>query len=126
MGEHMNRKMSLRVIVTVIVILTFALKPAESQQPRQGVKAIDIQHPGSFRDCSECPEMMILPSGTFLMGAGSDDAKGFVGNQEVPQHRVSIKSFSVSKFDITRGEWKTFVDATSRSTSPGCNYSGLP
>src|ERR1700730_3237174 len=108
MGEHMKRKMSLRVIVTVIVILTFALKPAESQQPRHGVKAIDIQHSGLYRDCSECHEMMTVPSGTFLMGAGSDDAKGFVGNQEVPQHRVSIKSFSVSQPDITRGEGKTF------------------
>jgi formylglycine-generating enzyme required for sulfatase activity len=119
-------KMSLRVIATVTVILAFALNPAESQQSSHGEKAIDSQHPASFRDCPECPEMVTLPSGTFLMGAGSDDAKGFVGNQEVPQHRVSIKSFSLSKFDITRGEWKTFVDATSRSTSPGCNYSGLP
>jgi formylglycine-generating enzyme required for sulfatase activity len=68
--------------------------------------------------------MVRFPPGTFLMGAGSADGKGFI--EERPQHRVSLKSFFVPKFDITRGEWKTFVEATSRTTSPGCGHSGLP
>lgn len=38
----------------------------------------------------------------------------------------SSKSFSVSRFDITRGEWKDFVNATARQTSAGCGYSELP
>lgn len=77
----------------------------------------------TFRDCPNCPEMVALPPGKFLMGASSEDAKGFI--EEGPQHDVGIKGFAVSKFDITRGEWKAFVHATSRVTGPGCSYSGL-
>jgi formylglycine-generating enzyme required for sulfatase activity len=58
------------------------------------------------------------------MGAGSSDDKGFIG--EGPQHRVSIGSIAVSRFDITRGEWKAFVTGTTRNTESGCAYSGLP
>ncbi|MGI4755812.1 MAG: formylglycine-generating enzyme family protein [Janthinobacterium lividum] len=68
--------------------------------------------------------MVTVPGGTFLMGASGSEAKGFL--EEVPQHRVHIKSFAVAKFDLTRGEWKDFVHATSRPTSLGCGYSELP
>jgi formylglycine-generating enzyme required for sulfatase activity len=114
---------SLRAPAVVIVALAFAPQPAVSQPP-QNAKAVQTQHPKSFRDCPQCPKMVKIPSGTFLMGAGTTDTKSFV--EEKPQHRVSIKSFSISSFDITRGEWKTFMAATSRTTSKGCDYSGLP
>ncbi len=51
------------------------------------------------------------------MGIASADEKGFIG--EGPQHRVPRQGVSVAKFDVTRGEWKAFVDATSRPTSIG-------
>jgi formylglycine-generating enzyme required for sulfatase activity len=77
-----------------------------------------------FRDCPDCPELVTIPAGSFVMGAGSSEDKGFI--EEGPQHRVSISSMSVSRFDITRGEWKAFVAATARKTESGCAYSGLP
>jgi len=49
----------------------------------------------TFRDCSECPEMVEIPKGSFLMGSdiGRDD--------EMPRHRVSIGyNFAVSKKNI--------------------------
>ena len=58
------------------------------------------------------------------MGATAGEAKGFIG--EGPQHRVQVKAFAVAKFDVTHGEWKDFVRATSRETTTGCGYSGLP
>lgn len=67
--------------------------------------------------------MVVVPGGSFTMGAAPDEAKGFIG--EVPQHLVRIKRFSVSKFDLTRGEWEEFVNATLRLVSNGCGYSGL-
>jgi formylglycine-generating enzyme required for sulfatase activity len=99
------------LLAAAFLTVTLTLRPAASQQ----------QH--YFRDCPDCPEMATIPSGTFLMGASSDDAKGFL--EEGQPHRVHIRSFSISKFDVTRGEWKAFVEATSRTTSKGCDYSGL-
>ncbi len=70
----------------------------------------------TFRECSRCPEMVIIPRGEFLMGSpdftkeriGSDDAR----RPEGPQHKVTIPAnFAVSKFEVTFDEWKACVDA---------------
>jgi formylglycine-generating enzyme required for sulfatase activity len=111
-------------LVAVIFSLGIACRPVESQQSLHNKPASEAAHRDTIRDCPDCPEMVAIPSGEFLMGAGSADAKGFI--KEGPQHRVRIKSLSVSRFDITLGEWKSFVNATSRSTNTGCGYSGLP
>lgn len=40
-------------------------------------------------------------------------------NRSDPQHRVDVKSFSVGKFEVTRGEYRVFAEATDRA-SDGC------
>ena len=56
-----------------------------------------------FRDCANCPEMVLIPSGTFRMGclSGGDDCSG----GERPVHEVSIQSFALSKHEVTFAEW---------------------
>ena len=35
------------------------------------------QAPGRrFRDCAECPELVVVPAGSFMMGSPSSDSKG--------------------------------------------------
>jgi formylglycine-generating enzyme required for sulfatase activity len=56
--------------------------------------------PHAFRDCSNCPEMLELPAGRFMMGSTEGDA------DEKPQHEVLIpKPFAVGKFEVTFAEW---------------------
>ena len=72
-----------------------------------------------FRDCPHCPEMVVVPSGRFMMGSppseeGRDDDEG-------PQHRVTIgSSFAVGVHEVTRGEFGRFVSATNRSMGDSC------
>ena len=72
-----------------------------------------------FRDCEHCPEMVVVPSGSFMMGSppseeGRDDNEG-------PVHRVSIPSaFAVGVYEVTRGEFGRFVSSTGRSMGDGC------
>jgi formylglycine-generating enzyme required for sulfatase activity len=122
--EDVIHRNCLKFSVVILFGLCFSAQSAAGQPQLHGTQTVDPKHPNSFRDCPECPEMVRIPTGAFLMGAGNTDTKGFI--DEGPQHRVSLKGFSISKFDITRGEWKTFVEATSRATSQGCGYSGLP
>ena len=62
----------------------------------------------SFKDCPDCPEMVVVPAGSFLMGSPPDEA-GRNGN-EGPQHRVVIgKPFAVGKFEVTFTEWDACV-----------------
>ena len=50
-----------------------------------------------FRDCSECPELVVVPSGSFMLGSPSGE-EGRDGD-EGPLHRVSIaEPFAVGVF----------------------------
>ncbi len=59
----------------------------------------------SFKDCpTDCPEMVVVPSGSFVMG--SPDTEGSRQSSESPRHQVTIgKPLAVAKFELTFSEW---------------------
>jgi len=58
----------------------------------------------SFRDCPDCPEMALIPAGSFEMGS----LEG--GKSEMPLHKVTFaKAFGISKTEITQGQWKAIM-----------------
>ncbi len=69
--------------------------------------------PGTkFRDCDECPAMIVVPPGSFTMGDSTF-------RQSHPEHRVTIGSrFAVSKDMITRAEYEEFLRETGYSADP--------
>jgi formylglycine-generating enzyme required for sulfatase activity len=76
-----------------------------------------------FRDCRDCPIMVALPSGHFLMGAppaepGRDPA-------EPPPRMVTIsRPFAIGRFDVTRADYGRFVAATGYApANPRCDWS---
>ena len=64
----------------------------------QGVSAQRV-----FRDCAKCPEMVVIPSGSYLMGG--DPFSKFTRETELPQHRVQIQSFAIGKYEVTQKQW---------------------
>jgi formylglycine-generating enzyme required for sulfatase activity len=68
-----------------------------------------------FDDCggaSWCPRMVALPAGSFTMGSPEGEAER--APDEGPQRPVTVPRFAIGKFEITRGQWQAFVDATGR------------
>ena len=66
------------------------------------------QGPTKFWDCPECPEMVVVPSGSFLMGSPESE-EGHIDDEE-PVHRVTIaRSFAVGVYEVTFGEWDACV-----------------
>ena len=64
-----------------------------------------------FKDCKDCPEMVVLPTGTFTMGTPEDEA----GRQpdEGPMHEVTFsKPFAISRFQVLQGEWDAYIRDT--------------
>ena len=63
--------------------------------------------PGAtFKDCSDCPEMVVIPAGAFLMGSNADPfASSQPSTIEQPQHQVRIKSFAIGKYEVTQEQW---------------------
>ena len=59
-----------------------------------------------FKDCDDCPEMVAIPAGSFLMGSKADPfATSPPSADEIPEHAVSIKAFSLGKFEVTQEQW---------------------
>jgi formylglycine-generating enzyme required for sulfatase activity len=59
----------------------------------------------AFKDCENCPDMVSVPAGRFVMGA----AKSEKGRQksEDPPHEVGVPApFAVSKYEVTFDEWE--------------------
>jgi formylglycine-generating enzyme required for sulfatase activity/serine/threonine protein phosphatase PrpC len=56
------------------------------------------------------PQMVMLPGGSFFMGA-----KAFAGQgSELPRHERQIAPFAISQAEITIAEYQLFADATKR------------
>jgi len=80
------------------------------------VRANESKLGSTFRDCAtECPEMIVLPVGDFVMGS----AEGVGSNQERPSRSVKIaKPIAVSRFEVTFQEWDACVTSGSCSHRP--------
>ena len=65
--------------------------------------------PGTvFRDCRDCPEMVMIPAGRFAMGSPNGEAGRESG--EGPVHPVAIlRAFGVGKFEVTFAQWDACV-----------------
>jgi formylglycine-generating enzyme required for sulfatase activity len=65
--------------------------------------SLHAQAPGTaFKDCPDCPEMVVVPAGGFLMGTANPNAPAY----EKPQHRVTFATpFAIGKYEVTQAEW---------------------
>jgi formylglycine-generating enzyme required for sulfatase activity len=62
----------------------------------------------TFKECAACPEMVVVPAGSFMMGSPADESQR--KNTEGPQHRVTFaKPFAVGRFSVTFDEWDACV-----------------
>jgi formylglycine-generating enzyme required for sulfatase activity len=60
-----------------------------------------------FRHCEGCPEMVVILSGRFMMGSPGSEAGR--GQDEGPQHLVSVRSFALGKYEVTFSQWDACV-----------------
>ena len=100
-----------------------------------------------FSDCATCPEMVVIPAGSFVIGssvaetdrehmaAEGDTAAGpaedgrpvtrvsrpQVSAWEKPNPTITIaKPLALSRYEITLGQYRTFVAATNQTADGGC------
>jgi len=94
--------------------------PTPAQQQRgaaPGGPGFPVQVGQFFRDCPECPEMVVIPAGRFHMGSPAHE-KGRYSN-EGPQRDVALRMpLAVGRFEITFAEWDACVAARGCSHRP--------
>ena len=76
----------------------------------------------TFRECQNCPEMVVVPAGEFLMGSSKADIDNdLAAVNEAPQHKVLIKqTTAIGRFEVTRDQFAAFVDSTGYKVSGRC------
>jgi formylglycine-generating enzyme required for sulfatase activity len=66
--------------------------------------ALKVREP--FRECEGCPEMIVVPAGTFMMGTPKDEVGRYELYDPAPR-KVSIpQPFAVGRFEVTFEEWE--------------------
>ena len=66
----------------------------------------------TFRDCPNCPEMVVIPAGRFRMG----DLNGAGDADERPVHEVRIaQPFAMGRYEVTFAEYDRYARATGKT-----------
>ncbi len=97
----------IQTIFSVLFALTLFMAAAAAFEQGDGAKKKPFSwRPGEvFRDCPRCPELAVLPAGSFIMGSQSRFKR------EMPAHRVTLaRSFALGRFEVTFDEWKACSD----------------
>lgn len=78
--------------------------------------------PGSaFRSCEACPEMIVIPGGSFVMGTpGAARGSGVAGAEAEPVAMRIERAFALGRHEVTRREYAQFVAESGHDPRPGC------
>ncbi|MGZ5935132.1 MAG: formylglycine-generating enzyme family protein [Rhizomicrobium sp.] len=97
-----------RALLSLLLLAAFARVPAAAEEHKER----------EFRECTDCPLMVGIPAGTFVMGSPASEPGRF--DAEGPQHRVAIRAFALGKFDVTTAEFLIFLRDSGYQPAP-CN-----
>jgi formylglycine-generating enzyme required for sulfatase activity len=72
-----------------------------------------------FKECEQCPEMVVVPAGRFTMGSPNSEKDR--DPDEGPQRTVTVgKPFAVGRFHITVDQFVAFVAETRHDAGSKC------
>lgn len=113
------------VVVTAAAALALLTAVAFLIAPRMSATGLLSSATGEpneatvFKDCPVCPEMVALPAGQFMMGSPADDPVR--SRVEGLPRRVDIpKPFAIGRFEVTIGQYETFVTETGLDVGNTC------
>ena len=104
-------------VVTALILLLVLPSGAEAQKRR--AEPVNPTGAGSLlRDCPNCPDMVVVPAGEFMMG--SPETERGRGKNEGPQRKVTFQQpFAVGKYEVTFAQWDTCAAEGGCKHQPG-------
>lgn len=73
----------------------------------------------AFRDCLDCPEMVVIRAGRFTRGSTAASDGDERATDEGPTKEVSVPSFALGRYEVTKAQFQVFATATGVKTA-GC------
>lgn len=81
---------------------------------RISLESLSFEPGRKIKDCAVCPELVVVPSGRFVMGSSKSEAER--RSNEGPMHTVNIQyKLAVGVFEVTFDEWDACLE------DGGCN-----
>jgi formylglycine-generating enzyme required for sulfatase activity len=74
------------------------VRQAALQPARPVAQTISVTSGKKIKDCADCPEMVMIPAGSFEMGSAEHKSEQSV-------HRVNLPSFLLGRTEVTQGQW---------------------
>jgi formylglycine-generating enzyme required for sulfatase activity len=95
--------------MTKLLSMTIVPRSEPIGRPLSLAEERGLKPKDTFKECSYCPQMLVVPAGGFTMGSRRYTAEG-------PQHTVTFaRPFAVGQFAVTFEEWDACV------VDGGCN-----
>ncbi len=99
-------------VLTAILVATLSQARA-AETPRKAGE--------TFRDCDDCPEMVVIPAGTFVMGTPTAATAPGIAAAERDAVVIELPvAFALGRHEVTRGQYARFVAASGHEPLPGC------
>jgi formylglycine-generating enzyme required for sulfatase activity len=94
------------LLIATMVVMALARQSAEVPKPaKAGATSWKVGQ--SFKECRNCPDMMVIPAGSFVMGSPATEPERRANER---QHKVTIaRPFAVSRTEITWDQWEACV-----------------
>ena len=70
--------------------------------PQGGKTSPNVAAGTVVKDCAECPAMVVIPAGSFVMGSDKNA-------NEQPTHLVNLSSFLIGKTEVTQVQWEAVM-----------------
>ena len=109
-AKKFRGKLFASIVCTVAVLIgggyyyQYEYVPAQQRRPDEAEQRVGRR----FKDCVDCPEMVVVPSGSFTMGSPSGEEGR--SNDEGPRHLVTIDyPLAVGVYEVTFSEWDACV-----------------
>src|SRR5262249_24802403 len=97
----------------------FSSRPAQtlSQAEECALAPKDV-----FRECQNCPDMVVIPAGEVLVGSSRSEIDiGLAAANEAPQHKAVIKQpLAIGRSEVTRDQFAAFVNASGYKAGDHC------
>ena len=122
----MSSALSRRLQLGIVLGLSATGMASAQGTPSAGAAAGFPAAGSVIKDCGECPELLVIPAGQFLMGSppGEPDRD----DDEGPQHSVTIaRPFAAGKYEVAFDEWDACVagGGCARAADDGWGAGGL-
>ena len=109
-------------------------RPAVSLYPKRNLTLSHRSVGDVFKDCDECPDMVVIAAGEFMMGSTEDERSWAIkhGSHDLihsfemsREPRLIEVPFAIGRTEVTVGQFRAFVTASDWKPKGDCSFVGF-